>query len=150
MAANTRWDWHFRIRGVEREFVVARAAMTFYGESIDRDARLPPGVNGGNVRDTSRNLEGTYVVRLFAMFESGLRSYWRVARSREELLATRVLIERIGGKHNIPLADRALVHEVREYRNDLTHRRDRSPKPVGISEALTRLQRYFARLPESW
>lgn len=149
MASNFIWEWHSRIKAVELEFVVVRAAVAQLVKAVESgDARLPANIDGGNVRDATRNLEGTYLVRLFAAFESGLRSYWGTVRGTEP--QTRDLIDAVAALREIPLATRDEVHAVREYRNGLIHERAELPGPVPLTTANKRLNTYFARLPQTW
>lgn len=149
MAAHRRYDWHARIAGVELEFVAARAAADALICGLERgDIARPRNPDAWDVPGMSANLEGTYLIRLFAAFEAGLRSYWGVVRGTEP--QARDLIEAVGAKRSVPPADREAVHNVREYRNSLIHERSQEPEPLTMADARGRLQRYFARLPERW
>lgn len=70
------FDWLERIKSIEREHRISRLALDW----LSRDSRKDPTVLGtaDRYRDlttTANNLDGTYVIRMFAEFESGLRSY---------------------------------------------------------------------------
>jgi hypothetical protein len=73
---NRRFDWHEHIKDVEGEYRVAverlKAAVAATPDILkkDDDTRACLG-------DTDSNLEGTYLVRIFAAFEAALRSYDR-------------------------------------------------------------------------
>jgi len=96
-----RFDWHERIKAVEREYWSTRIAVDRLSAQVTHD----PGILGSGPRprdleSADENLEGTYLIRMFAEFETGVRSYWRTIRPRartpvESLLATAVKI--IGG-----------------------------------------------------
>ena len=76
---NRRFDWHEHIKEVEGEYRTARVAVdrlmaqvVATPDLLEDDERTR-----AYLRDTDRNLEGTYLVRLFAAFEAALRSYDR-------------------------------------------------------------------------
>ena len=106
-----------------------------------------------NLSVACRNLEGTYLVRLFAEFESALRSYDR-ARHNDPTLKTdaSILIDMIGGRRGqgISANVRQGAHAVRRVRNHWAHERDATPEPMPIAEARARLQVFLSWLPEEW
>jgi hypothetical protein len=105
------------------------------------------------LRPADRNLEGTYIVRLFAAFEAALRSYDRAEHhdtTRKTDAAT--MIDEIGGKHGrgIQMGIRQRAHDVRQVRNYWAHEADANPGPMTIDEARARLQAYLHDLPDQW
>ncbi|HEV3166770.1 MAG TPA: hypothetical protein VGZ22_22275 [Isosphaeraceae bacterium] len=99
------------------------------------------------------NLEGTYIVRLFAAFEAALRSYDRAKHNdpgRETKAA--VMIDEIGGKRGrgIQPGIRERAHEVRRVRNYWAHESDQDAEPMTVDEARARLQAYLHELPDEW
>ena len=96
-----RYDWHEHVVDVWGEYRSVRAAVDRLNVALrgapdllksDREART-------YLAQADRNLEGTYVVRLFAAFEAALRSYDR-AQHNDPLRKTdaAVLIDQIGGR----------------------------------------------------
>jgi hypothetical protein len=76
-----RDEWQERIRAVEREYLAARKAVDDFIQALNRGTtKLPPNTKLRDVNAMSDNLEGTYLIRLFAAFESGLRSFWRTVK----------------------------------------------------------------------
>jgi hypothetical protein len=117
------------------------------------EARRDPAVLAGKlkVQDIARasgRLEGTYLIRLFAEFETGLRLYWATIRETEP--PTQHLLDGIAARRDIPPARLADAHAVREYRNALVHERDEGVIPIPIAEAQDHLCRFFAFLPLTW
>ena len=108
----------------------------------------------GYLRETDRNLEGTYLVRLFAAFEAAFRSYDQKLRhndpNREEIAS--ILIDTIGGRRGqgISAAVREGAHAVRRVRNYWAHESEALPAPMTLAEARARLQTYLSWLPEEW
>ncbi len=149
MAHHRRIDWHDRIKAVEREFVAARKAADWLLDSLTRiRVVLPPEAQIRDAMTMSENLEGTYIIRLFAAFEAGLRSYWSTLRVTDP--PSRDLIDAIAARRSIPDESKESVHEVREYRNGLVHEGEGPAESVTLSAAARRLQRYFSRLPDEW
>ena len=96
---NRRFDWHEHIKDIEGEYKAVRDAV----DRLTHTAREVPHLVKSDVRKylptAHSNLEGTYLVRLFAAFEAALRSYDRArhrAPSRSEDAS--VLIDSIGGR----------------------------------------------------
>jgi len=152
---NTRFNWHERIKEIEREYKAAAIAATrLNDEVIQGAAQLNDDIRRG-LRSAVKNLEGTYLVRLFAVFEAALRSYDRARHNdpNRESVAS-VLIDSIGGRRGmeIPETLRDGAHQVRLLRNFWAHENDRIPEDatMAIGDAQSRLQKYLARLPESW
>jgi len=105
------------------------------------------------LRDADINLEGTYLVRIFAAFQAALRSYDRARHNdptRNEHAS--VLIDMIGGRRGqgISVAVRAGANAVRRVRNYWAHENDAAPESMTIAEARARLQKYLSWLPDEW
>src|SRR5947209_3661283 len=108
-----RLDWLDRIKGVWREFLAARKAVDdFIAGLTSGTSTLPLDTKVRDAHTMSENLEGTYLIRLFAAFESGLRSYW--ATIKDTIPPPKDLIESIAGRRGIPDDVRDDAHEVRE------------------------------------
>src|SRR5271166_5033472 len=72
-----RFEWHERIKAVEREYWSARRAIDRLSADVARDpGALGEGPSPRDLRSADENLEGTYLVRMFAEFETGVRSFW--------------------------------------------------------------------------
>ena len=70
-------EWQSRIKAVEREYVAMRqAADRFLQTALADPTKLQGNLRHGEIVAASKNLEGTYLVRLFAEFETGTRQYW--------------------------------------------------------------------------
>lgn len=149
MAKQLRREWLERIKAVEREFLAARAAVNEFVSAIRIDpSKLPRNTQVRDANTMSDHLEGTYLIRLFAAFEAGLRSYRESRRATKP--PVRDLVNSVAGEHGIPDELRDQVHEIREYRNTLVHEAEQEAEPVALSVARGRLCTYFARLPDEW
>jgi hypothetical protein len=150
-----RFDWHEHINEVENEYRAARFAVDRLNAALTHQSALlkKAGVARTHFRQADTNLEGTYLVRLFAAFEAALRSYDRARHNDPERKEdASVLIDTIGGRRGqgISDADRKGAHAVRRVRNYWAHESDATPDPMTIAEARGRLQKYLSWLPEEW
>src|SRR5262249_35993026 len=98
----------------------------------------------------SERLESTYVIRLFAEFEAGLRLFWPTARGTDSPGRMRDLIDGVAATRRGPNAERKNPHAVREYRNALVHLREAEADPISIAEARGHVCRFFSFLPPTW
>ena len=76
----TRHQWLSRIKAVECEYVAMRQAADRFLQHAQQDPTiLLADLRHGEIVAASRNLEGTYIMRLFAEFETGARQFWDAA-----------------------------------------------------------------------
>jgi hypothetical protein len=142
-------QWQSRIKAVEREHVAMRQAAHRFSQA----ARDDPSVLQGDLRQAEivlalENLEGTYVIRLFAEFETGAREYWGVRWSTDP--KTVDLLNALAARCRIPAAQRQNAHKVRDYRNAPVHEREDEPDVVPIDKARSYLCHFFSYLPPRW
>jgi hypothetical protein len=146
---HNHYEWPVRIKAVEREYASTRLAT----DRLLKEARRDPTVLTGelkvrNIVDASEHLEGTYIIRLFAEFETGLRLFWKTIRDTEP--STQDLVNGIAARRGIPQERVASAHAVRVYRNALIHEREEEVEPIPIAEVRGHLCRFFAFLPPTW
>jgi hypothetical protein len=143
------------IAAVEKEYFAARSAA----ELLQAQLRADPNYgrsHGWEARDGvafNAKLEATYIVRLYAEFEAGLRDYWanhlnrtthpRMVQLMQSLANQRVSTDRLDD-----------ANDVREYRNFLVHDELREPPPdmrtFTVEEAKRHLCYFFGRLDPDW
>jgi hypothetical protein len=150
-----RFDWHEHIAEVCGEYRSARAAVDRLKNAVAAtpDLLKKDPVAREYLRDAHENLEGTYIVRLFAAFEAALRSYDRTKHNDpNRRTEASVMIDEIGGKRGrgIQMGIRQRAHEVRRVRNYWAHESDEDPRPMTIDVARARLQEYLSELPDEW
>ncbi len=139
-----------RIKQVDREYAAVRLGTDRLLGQVGHDPTiLEESIRVRDLKNASRNLEGTYLVRLFAEFETGLRLFWESVRPARNPRG-RELIDGVGARRQIPADDINAVHCVRNYRNHLVHERDDPVTPVPIAKARHHLCKYFSRLPHEW
>jgi hypothetical protein len=109
-------------------------------------------VGAEEVLRAAGELEATYFIRLFSVFEGILKEHMAEShpgiRVAEDASAA-WLIDRVSKLQRPPVSDifRERVHGVRKYRNYLVHPGGNLPAFVQFSEALARLTRFADRLP---
>jgi len=144
-----RFDWHERIKAIEREYWSVREAVDRLSADVAHDPNaLGQGRSPRDLRSAGENLEGTYLVRMFAEFETGIRSFWRTIKPRRT--QTEILLDQVGDKCKVPADVIGLIHSTRKYRNSLLHEREDGVEAVTISSARRCLQHYLSRLPDEW
>ncbi|UUO07625.1 hypothetical protein M4951_04785 [Blastopirellula sp. J2-11] len=145
----SRHQWQSRIKSVEREFVAIRQGTNRFLDHAQSDPTiLLADLRQGEIVSASRNLEGTYIMRLFAEFETGARQFWDETWGTE--IKTFNLFEGLAARRGIPDTDRINGHLVRDYRNSLVHERDEQPDPLSIALARRYLCTFFSYLPVEW
>jgi ABC-type uncharacterized transport system YnjBCD ATPase subunit len=147
---NEAFVWGTRIKAVEREYVVARIAA----DRLDQQAREDPEVLHGDlrlrdIRMLMERLEGTYLLRAFAEFEQGLRSYLRSFNIKVPKNAQPV-INKVRDRAHIPIDFSDQVHAVRHYRNTLIHDESDPASPVSMREATKSLGTFLGWLQREW
>lgn len=134
-----------RIRAVEREYLAAKAAIIVLQERL----QLQPTFGMGNewhskdVRNLRDNLESTFLIRLYAEFEAGLRDAWQFAFGRHTEPPMRDLLVAIAGRCYMPHDWLVHAHDVREYRNILVHEGERKATSITLATARHYLCRFL-------
>ena len=134
------------------EHDAARRSVAFL---LDRATSDPSLLRAGDpsradLRLCLRNLERTYLVRLFALFEETLRDIW-LSFGKNSQPKTKDLLDGCASRRKIPTSAPELLtdaHAVREFRNFIVHG---TPAPVvSLADAKSRLCKFLAHMPESW
>ncbi len=141
-----------RIRAVEREYLVALVAAWGLDERFraDPSALVVERLEFADYRNLRDHIEATYLVRLFAEFEAGLREAWELAFRRTTAPGVRDLIDSLYAQCSVSQDWRDCVHNIRIYRNVLVHEGSGDVPPIGPREACSWLCRFFSRLPHGW
>jgi len=152
---HNRFEWIDRLKFVEREHRVVATAIEHLRRAIlDGQLHTPDGTTLRDLDAAGESLETTYLVRLWAEFETALLSYYRFRTSDPEgrIRAIDLANSLAGLRRGRAIADavRDDVHEVREYRNSLVHERTDPATPVGLVEARRRLNTFLGKLPQQW
>ena len=146
-----RFEWLRRVKGVEREYT----ALLFAIQHIQAESRHNPGILPDpalqrDFRAAAARLQGTFIIRLFAEFETALREFWTNTRSSTPPSRTRDLLDAVGTRCGVGDERLNAAHVVREYRNALIHFREDEIEEVGIAAARSRLCQFLSFLPVQW
>lgn len=139
------------IKSVESEYRAAKLAVSDLRDEARRGSKdlTSAGLILADVQNCQANLQATYVVRLFAEFESALRIYWRVARKRKTYPQISRLIASIAALRGIPTTIIDYAHEVREFRNGLVHEKIQSAS-LTFGACRSYLAKFLSFLPPQW
>lgn len=145
-----------RINAVHQEYLAAQTAANLLGDEMQQD----PGYGRSHGwapkagDDYLDNLEATYIIRLYAEFEAGLRDYWLTFRKKDSHPKMFQLLNESIPTQQFPqdVVDRA--DEVREYRNFLVHDIEDEPGEdivtFSVQAAKKHLCAYTAHLDPAW
>ncbi|HEV7223757.1 MAG TPA: hypothetical protein VGN42_13705 [Pirellulales bacterium] len=144
------FSWADRIKAVEREHRAVRFAADQLLQSLqDGTKAIQDNLKRRDIDRASDNLDGTYVIRLFAEFEIALKRYLeskkiKIPRDAKPLL-DKVAV-RVGFSGDILLN----AHKVREFRNRLVHGREDGGELLTIRQATSHLCTFLSRLQPAW
>ena len=144
-----RVTWLLKFKSIEKSQALARLSLERLRRDVQRDPTLlGPGMRPREIDEALDTLEETYFVRLFALFETGLRLYWRssVSASRP---TTYQLLQRVATHRAIPNDIQEQTQAARVYRNALVHAHIEH-FPISIKKGRSWLSKYFSYLPETW
>ena len=142
-------EWQSRIKSVENEYKAMRqASERFKMMALNDPSTLEVGSEHRHLITACANLESTYLIRLFAVFETGVRQYWATQKPTKP--KTINLLKGVASRRRIPTAELILADSVRKYRNCLVHESTESLTPIPLADARGYLCRFFAFLPPRW
>lgn len=141
-----------RIKAVEREYQVAHLAAETLSEVLRINPRLlsQRQLRPRDLQKLSDNLEATFLVRLFAEFEAGLRDVWANCRRRATTPLMESVMNALAGWRSVPDVATENAHAVRAYRNSLVHEGGVAAAAVSIAQARSFLCTFFSRMPLDW
>ena len=105
-------------------------------------------VTHADVRACLLNLEATYLVRMFAVFEEALRDVRRVVYLKAGTIHAYSLIQQCAARQGVRFDDLDNAHQVRDYRNTIVHGGDATPVP--LPQARQWLCKFFGWMPPKW
>jgi hypothetical protein len=146
-----RDEIYVSIKAVQTHWHAAKAsAAYFYGVCKDNPTHIEnkSGFSLKDIRDCVNDLEDTYLIRAYAVFETTLRDYWQVCIRRTHPPAE-TLINRLASRCAALADELKGVHAVREYRNWLVHG-GAAPAKVAMAEGKSYMCKFLRNLPPSW
>ncbi len=147
-----RDEWIDWVRAAERECDVVAYGLELLSQTLQRDPSSLAYRRLGreDYLGASRNREATYLVRLFALFENGLREAWAGAFGETTHPGAADLITAFAARCRVPFDRVDDAHLVRVFRNRIVHDDAEPTDPVSLAQARRFLCRFFSHLPENW
>ncbi|MDR3636002.1 MAG: hypothetical protein P4L84_19525 [Isosphaeraceae bacterium] len=145
----------FTIGETLAEYEVSRAALTRFQAGVQNAQpgfSLPRGTQPHHLEQAVEELEGTYLIRMWAVFEAAWVSFWRHRTGYAGTIKAMHLIQWAEGvQEGHKAADDVTddVNRVRLYRNFLVHGDHPAPR-VPIGDAKMYLNRHLVKLPDQW
>jgi len=141
-----------RTRAVQREHSAAEIASDLLAARLaaDPSSLVPHNLNPPDYVNLRENLAATYLIRMFAEFEAGIRDAWANAFHRPTHPQAAPLIDSIAGRCYMPQDWLDEVHRVRECRNAQVHEGEPDPTFTSLADARQSLCRFFSMLPLDW
>jgi hypothetical protein len=140
-----------RVRRCESICLAGKAAAEFYYAACLADRSLLPADDRVRIRDIRQcrqDLEDTFLVRMFAVFESVLRAYWRSGLRRRTHPNMQTLLDRVASSRHVPSDRLSTAHSVRDYRNAVVH--TGTAPAVSLADARAYLCTFLSHLPKEW
>ncbi len=117
-------------------------------EAVAQRLRFPSQEGFGKLKQAERNLETTYIIRLFVEFEGILRLVLLTQDSRRRVSREAYnRINRAARLFSISDPIRDAVHDAREYRNSLVHPGGVQISPLSLRQARSILNRFLKLVP---
>ncbi len=144
------YQWGSEIKAVEKEYNAMRLAADRLLEAVRVDPNLiRDKKERAYLKVASDNLEPTYVMRLFAQFETALKSFLTLKKLRVPRIAE-ALLNKAASKRRIGNDLLSKAHAIREYRNVLTHERDKPMEAIEIRKVTSKLCTFVSQLQLKW
>jgi hypothetical protein len=148
---NKRQEWIGRIKEVELEYLAVSEGLTLLIDAVRSKERFLVGrLNQSHLQTAWENLEDTYFIRLYAVFEAGLRDAWRNVFRRRSRPRMEDLLNSMAALRSIPQTDLDRAHLVRRYRNASVHEGGEEVERIALGLARSALCLFFSRLPLDW
>jgi len=145
----------FEIGETLAEYKVARAALIRFQQGVQNAQhgfQPPKGTHPRHLDRALEELEGTYLIRMWAVFEAAWVSFWRHRTGNAGMIKAGNLIQWAKGVQEGHRAAEDVTDDVdrmRLYRNFLVHGDHPAPR-VSIEDAKTHLNRHLVKLPDQW
>ena len=149
MKRQVRYD---RMNEVYREYLAATVAAEALDTRLRNELELlsPHKLKVRDFQKFRDHLSGTYLIRLFAEFEAGLRDLWTDGFKQSSVPRMRDLLQGIAARRLISEDAFDGANAVRSYRNALVHDRDTEVEAMSFRDARRRLSHYFSYVPLDW
>jgi hypothetical protein len=144
-------DWIRSLKAIEHEYRVADLAMRRLADQARRDPTvLDRDMRVRGISLALGHLNGTYGIRLFAEFETGLRKFWGTTRIEPEPRSIAEIIDRIAARHGIGHAELTNAPRARQYRNRQIHDNEEEGETLEVGDCRGFLCTFLGKMPLTW
>jgi hypothetical protein len=153
------YDWRTRVRAALREYHAVRIGVDLLGEaSVDdihalTEARGWDDLAAAEIYTADNNLEATYIIRIYSVFERAVNSFWNVIPGNEDRapIDGDELLDEVGLAQLIDEEVIQAAQQVRIHRNNLVHGRiEVHAAAMAMEHANRDPLTYLDRLPGNW
>ena len=139
------------LQSVVVEYRVATAAVDqLHFSIVDDPTRLRRfAFDRAAIRGCARRLEITYLLRMFAVFEGGLRSVWLNAIAKTTEPPMEHLLDALAARLHVRVDTLDQAHAVRDYRNDLIHEGLQIAR-IPLATCQRHLEQFLSEIPLQW
>jgi hypothetical protein len=139
------------LKAIEHEYRVADLAMRRLADQARRDPTvLDRDMRVRGISEALGHLNGTYGIRLFAEFETGLRKFWGTTRIEPEPRRIAEIIDRIAARHGIGHFELTNAHRARQYRNRQIHDNEEEGETLEVGDCRSFLCTFLGKMPLTW
>ena len=137
---------------VYREYLAATVAVDVLENRLRNEPELltENKLKARDFRQFQEHLSGTYLIRLFAVFEAALRDLWSDGFKQTTVPKMRDLLGGIAARRLISQDAFDGADEVRSFRNSLVHESDSDAVQLTLKAAKQQLSHYFSYVPLDW
>lgn len=153
------YDWRTRVRAALREYHAVRIGIDLLSEATVDDIHALTEARGwddlaaSDIYTADSNLEATYIIRIYSVFERAVSSFWGAMSGDEgrDPIQGDELLDEVGLARLIDEEVIQDAQQVRIHRNNLVHGRiDAHAATLTIEDANRHLLTYLDRLPGTW
>lgn len=144
-------DWIRNLKAIEHEYRVALIAMRRLADQARHDPNiLERDMRVRGIGEALGNLNGTYAMRLFGEFETGLRKFWVTTRIEPEPRGIAEIIDRIAARHGVGHDELTNAHRSRQYRNRQIHDNEEEGETIEVRDFRSFLCTFLGKMPLTW
>jgi hypothetical protein len=155
---NRLYHWRIRVKEAEREYQAVRIALDLLGNASAEEIHdLTTGREWNDlaaieIYEAERNLDATYLIRMYSVFERAIDSFWRQMPGNTARRADGdVMLDDVGIAQSMDQSVIDAAQTVRGHRNHLVHRRiEDSAGFMTLAAASRDLLKYLESLPATW
>jgi hypothetical protein len=153
------YDWRTRVRAALRDYHAVRIGVDLLSEATVDDnhalteARGWDDLAASEIYTADNNLEATYIIRIYSVFERAINSFRNVITGNEERdpIDGDELLDEVGLAQLIDEEVIQAAQRVRIHRNNLVHGRIEGHAAATTMEDANRdLLTFMDRLPATW